>query len=102
MSEATEALSTATDELLARLRASPTDLRKLVGAVLRRDCRVVGISGAAIGRWGRDDLESWTTVREWLESRGVRIVVAGAPHADLGRPDPTRPRHNGGAAVGPP
>jgi len=84
MSEATETLSMATDELLAKLRASPTDLRKLVGAVLRRDRRVVGISGAAIGRWGRDDLEGWTTVREWLESRGVRIVVVSAAASGAG------------------
>jgi hypothetical protein len=47
MSEVTETLSSATDELLTRLQASPTDLRKLVGAVVRRDCQVVGISGAA-------------------------------------------------------
>jgi hypothetical protein len=90
MSEAIETLSS-TDELLARLRVSPTDLRKLVGAVLRRDCRVVGISGAAISRWGRDDLEGWTTVREWLESRGVRIVVAAAAHLDGGGPGRTPP-----------
>jgi hypothetical protein len=91
MGEAIETLSRTTDELLERLRASPTDLRKLVGTVLRRDCRVVGISGAAIGRWGRDDLESWTSVREWLESRGVRIVVAGAAHLEVGGPGRTPP-----------
>jgi hypothetical protein len=91
MGEAIETLSSTTDELLERLRASPTDLRKLVGAVLRRDSRVVGISGAAIGRWGRDDLEGWTSVREWLEARGVRIVVCGAAHLDVGGPGRTPP-----------
>ena len=70
MSEVTETLSSATDELMTRLQASPTDLRKLVGAVLRRDCQVVGIAGAALARWGRDDLEGWTSVLEWLTSRG--------------------------------
>lgn len=88
MSEVTESLSNTTDELLMRLPASPTDLRKLVGAVLRRDRQVVGISGAAIARWGREDLEGWTSVLEWLTSRGIRIVVAGAPRHDLGGASP--------------
>jgi hypothetical protein len=88
MSEVTETLSSATDELMTRLQASPTDLRKLVGAVLRRECQVVGIAGAAIARWGRDDLEGWTSVLEWLTSRGIRVVVAGAPSRELGEGAP--------------
>jgi hypothetical protein len=84
MSAITQGVSNATDELLTRLQASPTDLRKLVGAVIRRDRQVVGISGAAIARWGREDLENWTSVLEWLTSRGIRIVVAGASGRDVG------------------
>jgi hypothetical protein len=45
----------ATVELRRKLETSPTDLRKLVEAVLRRDCLFVAISTAAIDGWQRDD-----------------------------------------------
>jgi hypothetical protein len=66
-----------TEELLAKLKTSPTDLRKLVTAMLRRSCPAVAIPASAIRRWQRDDPESWRSVRDWLLSRGTVPVVVG-------------------------
>ena len=65
---------TTEEELLKKLQASPTDLRKLVEAVVRRGCPVVAIPARAIDRWQRDDPASWRLVLDWLVSRGTRIV----------------------------
>jgi hypothetical protein len=78
MSKVEHCMPSTTDDLLIRLGASPTDLKKLVELVLRRKCRAVGISGAAIGRWLRDDRESWMLVCDWLQARSIRIIVANA------------------------
>jgi hypothetical protein len=72
-------MTTKEELLLKRLRASPTDLRKLVEAVLRRDCPVVAIPARAIDRWQRDDSASWRFVLDWLVSRGTRIVLVDPP-----------------------
>jgi hypothetical protein len=47
------------EELLKKLQTSPTDLKKLVEAVLYRDRPVVAIPQRAIDRWQRDDPASW-------------------------------------------
>ncbi len=70
-----------TERLLQELEASPTDLARLVRAVLHRHPGVLGISAEAIGRWERDDPRSWSLVREWLTSMGVRVAVTGSPRA---------------------
>ena len=62
------------EELLKKLQTSPTDLKKLVEAVLYRDSPVVTIPARAIERWQRDDPASWRLVFDWLVSRGTRIV----------------------------
>jgi hypothetical protein len=67
-------MTTEEELLLKKLQTSPTDLRKLVQAVLRRDCPVVAIPARAIDRWQRDDPASWRSVLDWLVSRGTRIV----------------------------
>jgi hypothetical protein len=64
------------EELLKKLHTSPTDLKKLVEAVLYRDRPVVAIPHRAIDRWQRDDPASWRLVLHWLVSRGTRIVSA--------------------------
>lgn len=63
------------ESLIHSLRPSPTDLRKLVMAVLDRRASTVSISAAAITRWEQDDPRNWSLVRDWLLSRGVKIVV---------------------------
>jgi hypothetical protein len=65
---------TTEEELLKKLQTSPTDLGKLVEAVLCRGCLVVAIPAGAIDRWQRDDPASWRSVLDWLGSRGTRIV----------------------------
>jgi len=67
-------LREATDELLRELHQSPTDLAKLVTRVHQRRRSVVAVSAKAITRWNRDDPTSWARVREWLTTRGVRII----------------------------
>ena len=67
-------MTTTEEELLKKLQASPTDLSKLVETVLRRGCLVVAIPTRAVVRWQRDDPASWRLVRDWLVSRGARIV----------------------------
>ena len=62
------------EELLKKLQTSPTDLKKLVEAVLYRDRPVVTIAARAVDRWQRDDPASWRLVLDWLVSRGKRIV----------------------------
>jgi hypothetical protein len=62
------------DELLRDLRASPTDLAKLVTSVHQQRVSVVAISSKAMIRWGRDDPDSWKRVQGWLSLRGVRVV----------------------------
>jgi hypothetical protein len=61
-------------ELLGSLRASPTDLAKLVQRVDQRRSSIVAVSTAAVTRWNKDDPQSWEQVRLWLTARGVRIV----------------------------
>lgn len=67
-------LREATDELLRELHQRPTDLAKLVTRVHQRRRSVVAVSAKAITRWNRDDPTSWARVREWLTTRGVRII----------------------------
>jgi hypothetical protein len=67
-------MTTEEELLLKKLQTSPTDLRKLVRAVLLRGCPIVVIPARAIARWHRDDPASWRLVRDWLVSRGTRII----------------------------
>jgi len=67
-------LPTTTDELVRELQQSPTDLAKLVTRVDQRCRSVVAVPAKAITRWNKDDPESWARVREWLSTRGVRII----------------------------
>jgi len=62
------------DELLRDLRASPTDLAKLVTSVHQQRLSVVAISSKAIIRWDKDDPDSWRRVHAWLSVRDVRVV----------------------------
>jgi hypothetical protein len=62
------------DEFLRDLRASPTDLAKLVTSVHQQRVSVVAISSKAIIRWDKDDPDSWKRVQGWLSLRGVRVV----------------------------
>jgi hypothetical protein len=67
-----------TETLLRELEASQTDLRKLVLTVLCRNRPAIGIASEAIARWERDDPHGWASVREWLLSRGIKIILVSA------------------------
>lgn len=64
-----------TDRLLRELDASPTDLAKLVRKISYKHRSVLAISTETIKRWERDDPRSWSLVRQWLTSMGVKIEV---------------------------
>jgi hypothetical protein len=66
-----------TEQLLQELAASPTDMAKLVRAVVRRQRGVLAISPDTIRRWERDDPRSWRLVRQWLTSMGVTVLTRG-------------------------
>ena len=64
-----------TKMLLRELRASPTDLAKLVERVTQRPDRDVAIPAPAIARWHKDDPDAWERVRVWLTRRGMQVVM---------------------------
>jgi hypothetical protein len=64
-----------TEQLLQELDASPTDLAKLVRAVLHKHRGVLAISADTITRWERDDPRSWSLVRQWLTLMGVKVLT---------------------------
>ncbi len=64
-----------TERLLQELDASPTDLAKLVRKVSHKHRSVLAISTDTIRRWERDDPRSWSLVRQWLTSMGVKVAV---------------------------
>jgi hypothetical protein len=64
-----------TERLLQELDTSPTDLAKLVRAVLHKQRAVIAISVDTITRWERDDPRAWSLVRQWLTLMGVKVVT---------------------------
>jgi hypothetical protein len=64
-----------TERLLQELDTSPTDLAKLVRAVLHKQRAVIAISSDTITRWERDDPRAWSLVRQWLTLMGVKVVT---------------------------
>jgi len=54
------ALDEATEQLLREIKASPTDLTKLVMRIALRRRAVVPIAAGAIARWNKDDPDSGT------------------------------------------
>jgi len=55
-----------TDELLAQLRGSKTDLRRFVEVVLRDDLPHLVVPANAVRAWQKRELETWAMVCDWL------------------------------------
>jgi hypothetical protein len=63
-----------TDELLSDLRASSTDLSRLVTGVLRDRSPYVVVPIQAVMAWERREPEQWARVSEWLDAHNVSLV----------------------------
>jgi hypothetical protein len=63
-----------TEELLARLRSSPTDLARVVEAAVSRELRYVLVPIAALKGWQERDPDAWRMVEAWLIVRGTNVV----------------------------
>jgi hypothetical protein len=65
----------ATDQLLAELAATPTDLVHLLRRAVRRHASVLVVSADAIRGWEARASGAWARTRHWLDARGIRLVV---------------------------
>jgi hypothetical protein len=63
-----------TQELLAELRSSPTDLARVVEAVSSRELLYVLVPLAALKGWQERDPDAWRTVETWLVARGTIVM----------------------------
>ena len=57
------------DELLVELRASPTDLARLVREAARTERRHIVVSSQALRGWTQRDPEVWAKVAAWLAAQ---------------------------------
>jgi hypothetical protein len=55
-----------TGELLAELRASPTDLPRFVAAAARSQRSEVYVAARTVAAWRRRDPQGWRKVAAWL------------------------------------
>jgi hypothetical protein len=63
-----------TEELLAELGSSPTDLARVVEAVSSRELRHVLVPLSALKGWQERDPGAWTKVEAWLIARGTNVM----------------------------
>lgn len=64
-----------TDELLAELQTSQTDLARFVEAVVRDSMPYVVVPSAAVSAWQRRAPQAWVKVAGWLEAHHVAVVA---------------------------
>jgi hypothetical protein len=64
-----------TEELLAELRTSETDLARFVEAVVRDSMPYVVIPAAAVKAWQRREPQAWAKVAGWLAAQQVAVVA---------------------------
>jgi hypothetical protein len=63
-----------TEELLAGLRSSPTDLARFVEAAASSELPYVLVPIAALKGWQARDPDAWRKVEAWLIARGKNVV----------------------------
>jgi hypothetical protein len=63
-----------TEELLAELRSSPTDLARVVEAAACSGLPYVLVAIAALKGWQERDPDAWRKVEAWLIARGQTVV----------------------------
>ena len=63
----------ATQSLVRTLRASATDLAKLIEVWARRRPRVVYVAEATVAAWEERAPAAWQAARQWLEEHHITI-----------------------------
>lgn len=63
-----------TEGLLSELRASRTDLARLVERLVGDGRSLVYVAAEAVRAWDQRAPESWAKVKAWLAARGVTVV----------------------------
>ncbi len=63
-----------TQDLLAELRSSPTDLARFVEAAIGSELPYVLVPVAALKGWQERDPDAWRKVAAWLHARGKDVV----------------------------
>ena len=62
-----------TTELVGELRASRTDLARIVEAAQRNKFPRLVVPAQSVRAWEQRDPSSWARVREWLEAHGITV-----------------------------
>jgi hypothetical protein len=65
----------ATEQLLAELGATATDLAQLLRRAIRRHASILVVSGDAIRGWEARAGDAWAKTQRWLAAHGMRLVV---------------------------
>jgi hypothetical protein len=63
-------------EVLTEVRASRTDLARLVEAATRDEQPYVVVPARAVEAWQRREPQAWAKVCAWLASQGKTVVLA--------------------------
>jgi hypothetical protein len=64
-----------TEELLAHLRASRTDLGRFVEAMVRDQLPQLIVPANAVGAWQEREPQTWAMVRDWLAEQGKSVLL---------------------------
>ena len=63
-----------TDELVAQLRGSKTDLGRFVEVMLRAQPPQLVVPANAVRSWQEREPQTWTMVCDWLAAQGKSVV----------------------------
>jgi hypothetical protein len=64
-----------TDELLAQLRGSKTDLGRFVEAMLREQLPNLVVPANTVRAWQEREPQTWVMVCDWLAAQGKSVVL---------------------------
>jgi len=64
-----------TDELLAQLRGSKTDLGRFVEAMLREQLPNLVVPANTVRAWQEREPQTWAMVRDCLAAQGKSVVL---------------------------
>ncbi len=64
-----------TDELLAQLRGSSTDLGRFVEVMLQDQLLQLVVPANAERAWQEREPQTWTMVCDWLAGQGKSVVI---------------------------
>ncbi len=62
------------EELLAELRASRTDLARVVEAAARTRLPYIVVPARSVSAWQQREPQTWVKVSQWLTAQGIEVV----------------------------